>query len=81
MKNYKINKTAEIQDMAKLINDMSPLNVLRETYRKAFELFSSEQKRQAILCHNARAWIEQNPRWFTELKNYSFIDFFYGRQF
>ena len=73
---YDINKTAEIRDTAKLIHDMSPPNVSMETYKKAFELFPSEQERQAIYKRNAWAWIEQNPRRFAELKIYSFIHFF-----
>jgi hypothetical protein len=70
---YEVNKTAEIQDTAKLIYDMSPPNVSMETYQKALQLFPSEQARQAIFRRNAWAWIQDNPKRFFELKIHCFV--------
>lgn len=70
---YDINKTAEIQDTAKLIYDMSPPNVSIETYQKALELFPFEQARQAIFQRNAWTWIKDNPGRFVELKIHCFV--------
>jgi Dolichyl-phosphate-mannose-protein mannosyltransferase len=72
-KSFDVNKTTEIQDTAKLIYDMSPPNVSMATYQKAFELFPSEQARQAIFKRNAWTWINENPRRFLELKIHCFI--------
>ena len=70
------NKTTEIKDTAKWIYDMSPPNVSMATYEKAFQLFPSEQARQAIFKRNAFDWIEQNPKRFIELKIHCCIRFF-----
>jgi hypothetical protein len=75
-KTFEINKTAEIQDTAKLIYDMSPPNVSMATYQKAFELFPLEQERQAIYKRNALRWIKDNPKRFLELKIHCLVRYF-----
>jgi hypothetical protein len=69
------NKTTEIKDTAKWIYDMSPPNVSMETYEKAFQLFPSEQARQAVFKRNAFSWIYDNPKRFMELKIHCLIRF------
>ncbi len=69
-------KSVEIIDTAKLIYDMSPPNVSLDTYKKAFDLFPSEQERQAIFNRSAFTWIAQHPNQFFELKLHCFIRFF-----
>jgi Dolichyl-phosphate-mannose-protein mannosyltransferase len=73
---YDINETADNQDTAKLIYDMSPPNVSEETYRKAFVLFPAEQARQTVFRRNAWSWIQQSPARSMELKMHSFTRFF-----